>query len=158
MFIFTTKLTKKKLIGAIVISGVLLVAIIALLATNSSDEASTQTNATVKNIKTNDDRVAYLSGLGWDVSSEPEETQEVLIPSEWDEIFTAYNEMQKLTGFDLDKLKNKKVMRYTYKLNNYPSDNGDVYATVLVYKKMIVGGDIQSRRLDGFMTGLEKKA
>ena len=39
-------------------------------------------SAEVKNIKDNDDRLAYLSGLGWQTSSQPIATEELLIPED----------------------------------------------------------------------------
>ena len=33
-------------------------------------------------------------------------------------------------------------MRYVYKINNYPNATEPVYATLLVYKNQIIGGDV----------------
>ena len=148
MFIITAKLTKKKLVGAIVAAGAILVAIIVLLAANGSRGASVET---VKNIKTNDDRVGYLTSLGWTVEAEPMETQDVLIPKQWDAMMEEYERLQKEQGMSLEKYKNKHVTRYVYRVLNHPSGEREVFACLLIYKNRVIAGDIQSHALNGFM-------
>ena len=46
------------------------------------------------------------------------------------------------------------MMRYAYRIGNHPSGEQDVRANLLVYKNRLVGGDVCSLRLDGFMHGL----
>ncbi len=36
---------------------------------------------------------------------------------------------------------------------NYPDQTGTVYATLIVYDGEVIGGDIASSALDGFMAG-----
>ena len=48
-------------------------------------------------------------------------------------------------------------MRYTYKLTNWQDGEKDVYATVIVYKNRIIGGDLCSPGKDGFVLTLEGK-
>lgn len=153
MFVVSAKLTRKKLIGTIAVAGIVLIATIFLLTNHSSVQASGSVN---KKIKTNDDRTAYLSSIGWDVSSEPVETQEVLIPETWDNVFEQYNQLQTKQGFDLGKYKGKRVMRYSYRVNNYPTGESNIIANLLCYKDRVIGGDVQSPALDGFMHGLEE--
>ena len=152
MFIFTAKLTKKKLITAIVLAGLLLAAIILLLATAKGQAA--EETAGVKGLKTNDDRVAFLTSLGWDVVPDPVDEQEVLIPAEWDSVLDEYNAMQQMQGLGLEKVKNKQVTRYVYLVRNHPSGTEHVYICLLVYKNKLVAADIQSHALDGFMEPL----
>lgn len=153
MFIVTAKLTKKKLVGAIVAAGLILIGVIILLASAGGRAAGVEAGP-VKNIKTNDDRVAYLERLGWDVEAEPLEEEEVLIPGEWDATLKEYENLQQTQGFSLEKMKNKYVTRYIYLINNHPSGETQVYACLLIYKNRIVAGDVQSYALDGFMHGL----
>ena len=47
----------------------------------------------------------------------------------------------------------KTVMRYVYKVNNYPGATEPVYATVLVYKNQIIGGDITDTSAKGHIRG-----
>lgn len=107
-------------------------------------------------IKTNEDRVEFLRQFGWEVSAEPKACVEVKIPSEFDKVFAGYNEIQKRQGLDLSKYKNKNVMRYTYEVTNY-DDDGVVYANILIYRNRVIGGDICSADVTGFIHGFEKK-
>ena len=44
-------------------------------------------------------------------------------------------------------------MRYVYKINNYPGATDPVYATVLVYKDQIIGGDVTDTSAKGVIRG-----
>ena len=107
-------------------------------------------------IKTNEDRVNFLSQFGWQVSSEPVECKEITVPEEFDKIFTGYNELQKRQGLDLSKYKKKNVTRYTYEITNYAGEEGKVYANVIVYRNRVIGGDVCSADVNGFIHGFEK--
>ena len=83
--------------------------------------------------------------------------QEESIPSEFDKIFTGYNEIQKRQGLDLSRYKKKDVVRYTYEVTNYEGEEGKVYANVIVYRNKVIGGDICSADVNGFIHGFEKQ-
>lgn len=106
--------------------------------------------------KTNDDRLEFIGSFGWEVESEPMEVKEIVIPKTFDDVYSQYNDMQKDCGYDLEKLGGKRCKRYAYKVTNYPGDEGDVIANLIVYKDKVVGGDISSAKLDGFIHGFEK--
>ena len=108
-------------------------------------------------IKTAQDRIEFLRSFGWEVESTPVEEVEVTIPAEFDKIYKSYNELQKKQGFDLTKYMKKDVMRYTYKITNYPDYTGDVYVNMLVYKKRVIGGDVCSADNNGFIHGIDRK-
>jgi hypothetical protein len=71
-------------------------------------------------------------------------------------VFTGYNEIQKRQGLDLSKYKKKNVMRYTYEVKNYKDYDGTVYANIIVYRNKVIGGDICSADVTGFIHGFEK--
>lgn len=155
MFILSAKLTRSKLLTLGLICCCL--AIVLIVSIPQGDE----TTAKTKNLKgeTNEQRVEYLESFGWDVVDEPIESAEVIIPSEFDETYESYNLLQQTQGFDLSKYKGKRVMRYTYSVKNYPTDSAEnVCATILVSNKKIIGGDISSTSLGGFMHSLLKPA
>ena len=107
-----------------------------------------------KKIRSNEDRVEYLSAYGWEVSPEPIATQELLIPEEMDESYTEYLSLQSQQGFDLSKYAGKRLKRYTYEIYNYPSGETGVQANLLLYRNTVVGGEVLSPQLNGFMHGL----
>ena len=150
MLIMTTKVDKRKLL----IAAVAAVAAIALLMVlGGGDSAPTASMSTAPAADTNDARVKFLTDLGWEVTPSPTETGEVRIPKAGDEVFDRYNELQRAQGYDLTKYAGKKVMRYVYRINNFPEAKEPVYATVLVYKDRIIGGDITDTTPGGRVQG-----
>lgn len=151
MLIMTTKVDKRKLLIA---AAAILAAIVGLLALGRGDSAQpTASIATAPAADTNDARVKFLTDLGWEVTASPAEAAEVKIPRDADEVFDRYNELQKSQGYDLAKYAGKKVMRYVYRINNFPDAREPVYATLLVYRDRIIGGDITDTTPGGRVQG-----
>lgn len=151
MLIMTTKVDKRKLL----IAAAAMIAAIGLLLffTGGEKAEPTASVATTPAADTNDARVKFLTDLGWDVTASPAEAAEVKIPRGSDEVFDRYNELQKSQGYDLSKYAGKRVMRYVYEINNYPNAQEPVYATLLVYKDHIIGGDITNTTPGGKVQG-----
>lgn len=153
MFIVTARLPKKKLLaGSATVLGCFAVVAAALVLTLGGRAVAA--SAEVKNIRTNDDRLAYLGGLGWQVSSQPIATEELLIPEQFDDSYAGYLKLQEDQGFDLTQYQGKRVKRYTYQLTNYPGQTEPVQISLLIYKNRVVGGQIQSSSgsfLHGFL-------
>lgn len=152
MFIFTTKVNKKKLLtGAVFILAVIL--LIVIITGNTKGTWNEAEPASV--VKTNEERVSFLTALGWEVSAEPIDEQKITIPKEFDEVYTQYNDIQLNQGFDLREYAGLEAIRYTYEVKNHPETTGKVVADIIVYRNRIIAGDIQSTAMDGFMSGLE---
>lgn len=102
---------------------------------------------------THEERMAFISQYGWEIDEEPVEVQEVIIPSEFDETYNAYNEIQKGQGFDLTVYAGMRAKRWTYTIKNYAGyENKDcIRVNILVYDGLVIGGDVCSIELDGFM-------
>ena len=152
MIIVTARVPKRRLLaGGITALCCCAVVAAALLATLGGRAVAA--SAEVKHIRTNDDRLAYLGGLGWQVSSQPIATEELLIPKEFDDSYAGYLKLQEDQGFDLTQYRGKRVKRYTYQLTNYPSQDEPVQISLLIYKNRVVGGQIQSSS-GSFLHGL----
>ena len=150
MMVMTAKVDKKKiLIGAAAVL-VLIIMLFTLLGGNGDD--TTPTAATVSN---NDARVEFLKSFGWDVAATPAESSQVRIPDKSSEVYDRYNALQKSQGYDLSPYAGKNVMRYVYKINNYPGATEPVYATILVYKNQIIGGDVTDTSAKGQIRGFK---
>ena len=147
MLVMTAKVDKKKI--AMVAGAVVLLILGAILLFGGSD--STPTAST--NVSGNDARVAFLKDFGWDVTTSPVESSQVRIPENASEVFDRYNALQKSQGYDLSAYAGKTVMRYVYRINNYPGATEPVYATVLVYKNQIIGGDVTDTSAKGVVRG-----
>ena len=61
----------------------------------SQDSQETGKNGMIIKASTHEERMAFLSQYGWEIDEEPVSVQEVIIPSEFDDTYTAYNEIQK---------------------------------------------------------------
>lgn len=135
MLVMSAKLDKKKV--ALVFTAVILV-IAGLVYILSGQSQTTATSS----VSDNEARVEFLKTLGWEVAATPVESSQVKIPQEHSDILDRYNALQKSQGYDLTQFAGKTAMRYVYQIKNHPTATEPVYATVLVYKGQIIGGDI----------------
>lgn len=159
MFIYALRATSLKLFGIVLLAAILLVSLAVMIPVYGNEPlaaAAEEQEIRYTKIKTNDDRLNFLKQFGWEVQETPEE-EEVRMPSEFDRVFASYNEIQKRQGLDLSKYAGRKVMRYTYKITNWQDSGKEVYATVIVYKNRVIGGDLCSPGRDGFVLTLEGK-
>ena len=152
MMVMTAKVNIKKVLIALAIAAGVILALILLLGGGSSSQPTA-----APSIASNDGRVLFLQNLGWQVNTSPTESGQVRIPQEQNEIFTRYNELQKSAGYDLSQYAGKTVMRYVYKVTNFPGATEPVYATLLVYKDQVIGGDITDTAAKGTMQALVKQ-
>lgn len=178
MFVYSVKGSTVKLTGIICLAAVLMLSLLLLVPKNNGtaeapanaentvlSENGDISNASSENIspaakeekinynkiKTNDDRVNFLSQFGWQVENEPMEEATVKIPREFDDVLNSYNKIQQHQGLDLSHYSGKEVQRFTYKVTNYPDYSGEVTANILVYRNRVIGGDICSSDVDGFI-------
>lgn len=156
MFIVTARVPKRRLVAGVVTVLFCAVAAIAAVALSLGGRSVTA-SAEVKGVRDNDDRVAYLTGLGWQVSAEPIAAEELLIPDTFDDSYADYLALQTEQGFDLTQYCGKRVKRYTYEISNYPTGETGVQIALLIYKDRVVGGQVQAA--DGSFThGLVRPA
>lgn len=166
MFIITAKLSKQKLaLGAAALAAILLAVgaatglagdVAALAAQGNGTAAAAgsaeDSESAVSTLAlTDDERIAYLGACGWEVDADSCTIREVIIPTDFDETYQNYADLQARQGFDLEKLKGKRVKQITYTVTNYP-DGEDVIAELLVYRGNVVAGDICSMKTDGGFT------
>lgn len=155
MFIFTAKLSRGRIIACAVAAVLLCGVVVTVAGLMNGRGAAASSTVSPKGVKTNEDRVAYLEGLGWSVSGDPASVEELLIPEEFDETYSQYLALQTGQGFDLTQFCGKRVKRYTYTIANYPTGEPGVQVGLLIYKNTVIGGDVLSSQLGGFIHGLE---
>ena len=148
MMVMTAKVNIKKVLIAVAAAVAVILALILLLGGGGGSEPTAAST-----ISSNDSRVNFLKEFGWQVASSPTESSQVRIPEKQSEVFDRYNALQKSMGYDLSKFAGKKVMRYVYQVNNYAGAQEPVYATLLVYKDRIIGGDITDTTPGGKVQG-----
>lgn len=151
MLVMTAKVDKKKV--AIILAAIVVAVAAAIMFFGGEGEtAATVADTSVVN---NDDRVAFLNSFGWEVASSPVESSQVRIPQEASEVFDRYNALQKSQGYDLSAFAGQTVMRYVYKIENYPGATEPVYATLLISKNQVIGGDVTDTAAKGAIQGFK---
>ena len=154
MMVMTAKVDKKKL--ALVAAGIVVLIVgLVLLFGGKDDTPTAATVTTAASVVGNDDRVRFLNGFGWEVTTSPTESSQVRIPEKSSEVFDRYNDLQKSQGYDLSRYAGQTVMRYVYKVNNYPGATEPVYATLLISKNQVIGGDVTDTSAKGVIQGFK---
>ena len=136
MMFMTAKVDIKKTLIALAAAVGLIIGMIFLFGSN--DAAPTAATG----MSGNDARVQFLKNFGWEVAQSPVESGQVRIPEKSTAVYDRYNALQKTQGYDLSQYAGKIVMRYVYKITNFPGATDPVYATLLVYKNEVIGGDV----------------
>lgn len=162
MFTVTFKVTKKQIAAAAAAFVVAFAGGIWVKSAMSELEGDIAQAPAVQKIeksqgKTNAQRIVFLESFGWEVDPNEEEIREILIPKEMDDVYQNYNQLQKAQGCDLNKYAGKTCKRYTYIVLNHPKQKENVNANLIIYNGKIVGGDISSTELDGFMHGFVRE-
>ena len=152
MMVMTAKVDFKKIMIGLLAALAVIVALILLLG-GANDSSPTAAPA----VSNNDTRVQFLKDFGWEVNASPTESSQVKIPQEQTSVYERYNALQKSQGYDLSQYAGKTVMRYVYKITNFPGATEPVYATLLVYKNQIIGGDITDSSAKGVIQGFKKQ-
>ena len=150
MMVMTTKVDMKKIL--LVLAAIVGVILALVLLLQGNDESTPTATASISN---NDARVQFLKNFGWDVTTSPKESSQVRIPTDSTEVFDRYNALQKSQGYDLSQYAGKTVMRYVYQINNFPGATEPVYATLLVYKNQVIGGDVTNTAAKGVIQGFQ---
>lgn len=156
MFICTMRATTLRLVGVLTLGAALLVSLAVWLPRAGAVTAGAEEAAAISytKIRTEEDRLTFLRQFGLTPTGDAEE-EDVRIPAEFDRVFSAYNEIQKRQGLDLTRYAGRRAKRYTYRL---PDEDGrEVYATVILYKNRVIGGDVCSPGQGGYVKTLERK-
>ena len=144
----TFKVRKK---GLVICGGILIALLVILIVCGIVHKAT----AKIYPMKTESERQAFMSEMGWEVSEEYTSCKVVSIPEEFNETYESYNELQKEQGFNLKKYKGEMVEIYTYAVYNYPGNPENVVINLMVFDGNLIGGDVSCNELDGFMQGLK---
>jgi hypothetical protein len=149
MFVKTMKMKKSVLIAAVILIAALIVVTVALC-------IAKLTGGKTYRVKTEQQRQALISELGWETSEKPSGRKTVTIPEDFDEVYSSYNDLQKQQGFDLEKYKGKKVEIFSYPVYNLEGHEDCMTLTLISCDGTLIGGDVCCTELDGFMQGLKR--
>lgn len=153
MFIYSIRASTVKFFGFVLLTVCLIIACVGFGGEASAMASSEAMGVDYGGIKSNEDRVAFIKNFGIEIDETPAEEDTFTIPENFDRVISGYNELQKKQGLDITKYASKRVTRYTYKVKNYDAD-GEVYATVFVYRSRIVACDVSSASPTGFVVPL----
>lgn len=80
----------------------------------------------------NAERVEFLNRQGYIVKPDPVRREDVTVPSEFNDTYKSYVEMQQAQGLDLAEHKGDKATLFSYAVLNYPEYSENVFADLLV--------------------------
>ena len=158
MFVWSFKMTRRELIilAAGIVAFVIIVCMLLIPGGNKNVSASPSEGAAITFAASNaEERLAFLKQFGWDVKPDPMQVKEFVMPADFDEVFKSYNELQTAQGFDLTDYKGERVTLWTYSITNYPGQETGMIANMLIKNGRVIGGDITSTELEGFMVGFD---
>ncbi len=156
MLIWTMKFDRKKAAFWVIITALMIIGIVLLLGARGKAASSSGAAKAAASVKREKGRVAVLSECGWKVESPPYKEETILIPTHFSPVFEEYNALQKQQGYDLSRYGGREVTLYTYKVvDSRLGEN--IYASLYVSGGNVIGGDVHSTALDGFMCGLKQK-
>ena len=153
MFICSVRASTVKFFAVLALSFAVLLGLI-LSGNTAIISASSNGAVNLSDIKTEDDRVAFIEQFGLRVKGAAVESKSFVIPDNFDRALAGYNEVQKRQGLDLSKYAKKKVTRYTYELEDYEGYDGDVLVNLLLYRNRVIGCDVSSASAEGFVKEL----
>lgn len=99
---------------------------------------------------TNTFRMTFIESLGLSADDSKVQSKTVIIPKDFSDVYTRYNDLQLKAGFDLSKYKGKEAVIYSYPLSE------ERVVHLIVHKGRIIGGDIADTCFDGEMKPLKQ--
>ena len=153
MFVCAVKATWKRVAVILLLAAAVIGLLIALLGGCQAPAEEAAAPEPVR-LTTVTEMVDWLAQQGIEVDPDSLVQDTVTIPQPFDEIYTQYNELQKQAGFDLSSYQGVTVDRSCFTVLNYPNQEEGVLVHLLCCEGVLIGGDLCSVRLDGFLTGL----
>ncbi len=153
MFIYSVRASTLRFFAVIILTIAALVTLV-VLGGNEATAFTSSTSVDFDGIKTNEDRLKFISQFVTGVSGEPSESVTFSVPENFDRIMLSYNEIQKSQGLDITKYKNKKVTRYTYEVEKWGEDEVPVFINLVIYRNKVIACDISSQDPTGFVKPL----
>ena len=154
MFIYSMRASSVKFFSVIALTLAVLVGLLVFGRGDGGTVYASSADVDFSGIKTEEDRVRFISQFDIKVKGEPVETEEFRVPDNFDRVIAGYNEIQKKQGLDLEIYKGVRVKSWSYEITNYPgyeNSNGTIRGNLLIYNGVVVGGDVSNIELGGFM-------
>ena len=110
--------------------------------------------APASSLRSTKGRCAYLASLGLRADPASEELRPVALPARFDALLEDYNALQLSQGFDLRAAAGRTCLCCSYDLVGFPDRDGRVIATLYLFRGRVIGGDVHTAAVDGFMLPL----
>lgn len=155
MFVVSIKNAKRKLIAilAVILVIVTLAIVLTKLHTGSQNAEYADKKYSLA-AGTNEEKITFFKQFGWNAETEPLSVKDVTIPQTFNDVYVNYNNIQKEQGLDLMPYAGKTCKQWVYQITNYPQQES-MRGTILVYNDRVIGGDLSTPELNGFMTGFD---
>jgi hypothetical protein len=99
---------------------------------------------------------AYLMTHGWETDTGKLTSEQITIPSEFNDVYTRYNEVQKQQGFDLRKYRGSSAVLLTCPITNYGTDE-EVVCELILKDSRLIGANLSLKGKNGFIKPLNKR-
>ena len=141
MFIWSLKTSKRELILLIIGMIMFIAAMIYVFYPRKESEAAALLEQGYTVDASNEaERKLFIGQFGWETEDDPVEVREIVIPVDFNDVYTKYNEIQTSQGFDLTKHRGEKVKHWTYRVTNYPDTSDVINANLLIKDGKVIGG------------------
>ncbi|MBP3321192.1 MAG: DUF4830 domain-containing protein [Clostridia bacterium] len=154
MFFITVRASTVKFCATLLLGVLLVTGLVFALPDGEALDAGSMGTVRYDGIEKYEDMVRFLKEFGWQTSKEPISDETVVLPQSMEGVFAAYNDLQKKQGLDLSAYAGKKVRKVVFSVTNY-EDEGQVLATLFIYRGCVVGGDLSSGDPKGFVCGFD---
>lgn len=142
---FYLTFNKRKTLIILLTVNIILISIVAFVAVGAVTKRLDSFNA----------RKDFLENLGYTIDKNfTEEIKIIVLPTSFSKVYLNYNELQKQNGFNLEKYKGFEITQHTIKVFD-ETKRDDLYAHILLHNGRLIGGDIATTAIDGFMKGLK---
>lgn len=130
-----SKSSKSRSKGVLVVLLVLAVAAAVFLLGKAKQEADSDRFFAMSG---NAERVEFLNRQGYIVKPDAVRREDVTVPSEFNDTYQSYVEMQQAQGLDLAEHKGDKATFFSYAVLNYPEYSENVFADLLVADNKLI--------------------
>lgn len=130
-----SKSSKSRSKGVLVVLLVLAVAAAVFLLGKAKQEADSDRFFAMSG---NAERVEFLNRQGYIVKPDAVRREDVTVPSEFNDTYQSYVEMQQAQGLDLAEHKGDKATLFSYAVLNYPEYSENVFADLLVADNKLI--------------------
>lgn len=131
--------------AAVLIAGVLAVTAMVIFLPPLPGDTEAFGNETVDyaNVETAEDAARFLEQFGLKAEKTFFSDKTVTLPAQYEGVFAEYAGLQRKQGFDLSAFAGKKLRKITLEMSSGQGLDGWL-ATLFIYRKTVVGGDISS--------------